>query len=203
MLLLPIIVACVSAHVILAPFKTEGPEATLLIFQGAFIPAESYADLGLQIQAQFPGRLFVGIPQFSYDLSLPPTLPIVSPKIKVDETMALVRSAGFSNGSIFLAGHSIGGWAVQTFAQTYPTEYKAIILLGATLQRGSESSFPIDVLTISGEFDRPMRSAEVYYKSKPGNPVVVPRYLTHMAYSNYSYMPSNVQNDFQPKVKTC
>jgi pimeloyl-ACP methyl ester carboxylesterase len=144
--------AC-AAHLTFAPTKTEGPDAAVLLFQGAFIPAATYSDLALQIQAQFPGRLFVGIPEFTFDLSLPPQLPIVSPKVKVDETLALLRGLGLKNGSsVFLAGHSIGGWAVQTFAREYPAEYKAIVLMGATIERGNEATFPVDVLTISGEY---------------------------------------------------
>lgn len=189
-----------SGHIVIPPTKSEGPIAALFVFQGAFVPTKSYVDLATQIQSQFPGRIYVGIPQFKFDLSLPPQVPIVSPKDQYDETMTLLKKSGFTSGPIFLAGHSIGGWAVQTFGKTYPTLFNAIILFGATIEQGSEKTFPLDVLTISGEYDKPMRTAESSFLSKVSNIVIVPASLTHMAYSNYEYLPSNTLGDFQAKV---
>ncbi len=44
--------------------------------------------------------------------------------------------AGFDPAApVFLAGHSLGSWGVQVFAQKYPSAYAGIIMLGGTAQR--------------------------------------------------------------------
>jgi triacylglycerol esterase/lipase EstA (alpha/beta hydrolase family) len=161
------------------------------------------------MQVQYPGRLYVAIPEFRFSISLPSDIPLANTKATLDKALKELINLGMSpKAPVFLVGHSIGGfyinltqgWAVQGCANQYPDQYQGLILLGAAIERNNELTMAVDILTIVGEYDRPMRAAEARMKSLPGNPIVVLSGLGHIAYTNYSALPFNVMNDIQPKV---
>jgi pimeloyl-ACP methyl ester carboxylesterase len=63
----------------------------------------------------------------------------------------LIQSGFNPDGSIFLAGHSLGGVAVQDYAVKYPGFANGLILFGATMLRKYDLKIP--VMSINGELD--------------------------------------------------
>jgi pimeloyl-ACP methyl ester carboxylesterase len=64
----------------------------------------------------------------------------------------LIQSGFNPDGSIFLAGHSLGGVAVQDFAVKYPDFVKGLIVFGATMLRKYDF-MKIPIMSINGELD--------------------------------------------------
>lgn len=65
----------------------------------------------------------------------------------------LFKSGFDPEGSIYLAGHSLGGVTVQDFVINYPNFAKGIILMGAAPLRKYSKRIQIPILSINGEMD--------------------------------------------------
>ena len=68
----------------------------------------------------------------------------------------LIRSGFNPQGSIYIAGHSLGGVTVQDFVSKHPDFAQGVILLGSTLLRKydiSPDKIQIPVMSINGELD--------------------------------------------------
>lgn len=194
-LILATLLSFACGHIILVPSKA-GPEASLIIFQGATVAATEYVKIGKQIQDAYPGSLYVGIPEFAFGLSLPPAVPLM--KGKFDEMRVQLKAAGASDSSpLFAAGHSLGGIAMQEFAKANPTIFSGLVFLGSSVTRGNEQAITLPTLTVNGQYDglfHSMRTAESYFKNKQGNFVVLIRGLTHMGFATFENIP------FLPKM---
>ena len=58
-------------NIVLAPMKSNGPEACLIMIQGADIPNEAYVPLAKELQLQSPMNLWIGIPHVPMDYAEP------------------------------------------------------------------------------------------------------------------------------------
>lgn len=192
---------------ILKPVKT-GPSAVGVVWiQGAQIPAAAYVPVAQVLQQTSPYSMFVGIPAFTGDVAEPLELAK-----GIKRVIAALQTAGLgADAPIVIFGHSLGGAMAQDYTSTCTT-CAAQVLMGATLLRKYDSSYPVPTLMLDGMLDglmRVSRQAESFYRWQTqasdetqtlAFPVVVYEGVSHMQFASGT-PPANVQaHDFKPAV---
>ena len=144
--------------------KTAKVKTLLVLAPGAGIPTEAYRDLAKTLIDTFPGDLGVGIIRFTG--LAPNPMELVS---GAQRSSQLAKSCGMdSGGSVFLAGHALGGVLVQKVARKLKP--RGILLLASFLKKaespeiGSEdlTAYRWPVLTLGGELDGTTRPGWIF-----------------------------------------
>ena len=144
----------------LSPIK-QSTDLAVIILQGyisydndsAGINHTEYNGLAYQIHASFSANVWVMIAETR--LEVPLSLFGAHKRI-ISARNELIRSGFNSQGSIYIAGHSLGGVTVQDFVSKHPDFAQGVILLGSTLLRKydiSPDKIQIPVMSINGELD--------------------------------------------------
>lgn len=156
-----------------------GSPVGLIYLPGEDITPSQYVPLCNAIQSSFPQPLYVAIPQF---LDGTPTIPELVRILPV--VLREMENKGLPpNSSVFMAGHSLGGAALQGFSGIYQNNYTSIYpdwvyrgqMLNAAFlthdQRDSDTqliskNYTVPTLTLGGELDgccRISRIIEQFY----------------------------------------
>ena len=96
------LLAAIATHAdtILKPLAgKKGPEAALIIVQGAQIAADKYAPLGEAIQQASPLKLWIALPKYPLDLGLPIGIYFEQP---IKRVLRSLRDQGFSDSSPYV-----------------------------------------------------------------------------------------------------
>lgn len=148
--------------VVLKPIKTGKEEVGMIFIQGAQIQPEQYIPLGNAIQNASQYSLWIGIPDFAFDIPEP---IVISGGIK--RVLKSMRESGMNSSKIVFMAHSLGGVMLQDFLKKNPTMGIGQILIGSFLLRKYRNvTYPVPTLTIGGELDglaRVTRIMEEYY----------------------------------------
>lgn len=155
--------------VLLSPVDgSSGPEACLILVQGAGIKPEQYTSLAKEIQSVSAKgmKLWVGIPEFLFDTAEPLVL-----NHGIQRALDSLADMGMNSSSpLVMAGHSLGGAMVQLWTDKNKDKVTAQVLMGSTLTRSWKQDYLFDysvnTLTIGGELDglmRVFRVAEAFY----------------------------------------
>jgi hypothetical protein len=141
---------------LLAPTQNHSSEVqtAVILIQGASIAPKRYDSLAKALHDKFGKNIWVAIPETVFETPL----PILGTGLIIDGTKAILHANGFpEDGEIFLAGHSLGGLAVQEYAHAHPQMAKGLILMGSALLRkfndSSANRLPIPVMSLNGELD--------------------------------------------------
>lgn len=198
-------------NVVLKP-TAEGKTAIgLVMIQGAGIKPDQYTPLMKAMQQATSSKysLWIGVPEFMGDYADPLVMGST-----IDSMIDTLQKAGMlKNASVFVAGHSLGGFLLQSFVKSNPKGIAGMVLMGAYLSRGNyNTTYPVPSLTIGGELDglsRVTRIMEGYYhqvlhspnpKATTYSPVVVVEGLSHMQFAS-GEPPSLVrERDLQPEI---
>ena len=124
----------------------------VIILQGASIAPSHYAGLAKAIQHEFPKPVWVVVPE----TILETPLSFLGAGKAIERAKRELLDHGMAeDGSIFLAGHSLGGIAVQEYVHEHPEFAQGLILMGSALLRKFNESDPLalPVISINGELD--------------------------------------------------
>merc|ERR1711962_351925 len=106
-----------------------GKEVGLIIVPGAHLPGESYLPLLREIQASYPGPLWIGsTAEWLGDMPTP-----IEVTQQIGSCLDAARSSGLSTDDVFMAGHSVGGVVLQSYIATHSTAARAVAFLGTWL----------------------------------------------------------------------
>lgn len=199
-------------NIVLAPMKSNGPEACLIIIQGADIPNEAYVPLAKELQFQSPMNLWIGIPHFPMDYAE----PLVLDK-GIQEMLADLSNAGMNTSTYFYAGHSLGGAMIQLWVDQHVESVTGQLLLGSFLTRVWKKdyifNYNVPTMTIGGELDglaRVTRIAEAYYTQITDSsipdaatrfPVTVLEGVSHMQFASGEIPSLVLKRDLIPEVE--
>ena len=211
LLLLLIIGLAEADDVILRPLKQGAEEVALIVIQGSLIKPDQYTPLAQSVQNSSNYSLWVGIPQFDGDMAVP-----VDPSEGIARILGAMRDGGMSAATtVFFAGHSIGGAALQDYVNNEAKDAPGLILLGSFLRRWYRNvTYPVPTITIGGELDglaRVTRIMEEYYHrvlhsteeqkiASASFPVVVVEGLSHMQFASGDPPALVKDRDLQPEI---
>ena len=199
-----------AEDVILKPLNQSGPEVALILIQGADIKPEQYVPLAQSVQNVSEYALWVGIVECPLDLPAP-----LEVSVGVNRILSTMRSSGMTATSVFFAGHSLGGAALQDYLYSDVKSAPGQILLGSFLLRKYRNeSYPVPTITIGGELDglaRVTRIMEEYYHrvlhsteeqkiASATFPVVVVEGLSHMQFASGDPPALVKDRDLQPEI---
>ena len=154
----------IGDDVILKPLKQGQPQVGMVFIQGAQVKPEQYIPLATAIQNANNYSLWIGIPEFTFDIPEP-----IEISEEVERIIKSLQVAGMNTTSIFFASHSMGGIILQNYLHDNPKMGFAQVLLGSyILRKYRNETYPVPTLTIGGELDglsRVARIMEAYYHS--------------------------------------
>lgn len=182
-----------SDDMIWKPQKVLQQSIGLIIIQGAQIKPQQYAPLVDVLQTLSQCSLWVGIPDYHFDV--PEPLEIGS---GIDRILKSMKAKGMNDSiPLFFGGHSLGGVILQDYLQNHSTIAKGQILMGSfLLEKYRGVTYKVPTLTIGGELDgltRVTRIMEAYYhqvfnttdSTKLTNfPVIVINGMTHFQFAS-------------------
>ena len=158
------VTASIGDDVILKPLKQGQPQVGMVFIQGFEIKPEQYIPLATAIQNASNYSLWVGIPDFTFDIPEP-----IEISEEVERIIKSLQMAGMNTTSIFFAAHSLGGIILQNYIHDNPSMGFAQVLMGSyILRKYRDDTYPVPTLTIGGELDglsRVTRIMEAYYHS--------------------------------------
>ena len=200
--------AC-SDDLIWKPKKMVQQSVALIVIQGTQIKPDQYAPLVDVLQNISQYSLWVGIPDYHFDV--PEPLEIGS---GIDRTLKSMKSMGMNESiPLFFAGHSLGGVILQDYLQNNSTIAKGQILMGSyLLEKYRNVAYKVPTLTIGGELDgltRVTRIMEAYYhqvlnatdKTTLTNfPVIVINGMTHLQFASGDPPPLVKLRDLAPEI---
>lgn len=199
-----------SDDIIWKPKKIVQQSVALIVIQGAQISPEQYAPLVDVLQNISQFSLWVGIPD--YDFNVPEPLEIGSGINRILKSMA---SQGMNESvSIFFAGHSLGGVILQDYLQTHPGIAKGQILFGSfLLEKYRNTTYKVPTMTIGCELDgltRITRIMEAYYhqvlnaadqhSASVQFPVIVINGMTHFQFASGEPPQLVKLRDLRPEI---
>ena len=118
-----------SDDMIWKPKKVLQQSVGLIIIQGAQIKPQQYAPLVDVLQTLSQCSLWVGIPDYHFDV--PEPLEIGS---GIDRILKSMKAKGMNDSiPLFFSGHSLGGVILQDYLQNHSTIAKGQILMGSFL----------------------------------------------------------------------
>ena len=196
--------------VVLKPIRKSDTEVALVFIQGADIKPAQYVPLAQSVQNASEYALWVGIVECLLDLPAP-----LDVSEGVSRILSTMKSSGMTATSVFFAGHSLGGMALQDYLYNDVKDAPGQMLLGSfLLRRYRNVTYPVPTMTIGGELDglaRVTRIMEEYYHrvlhaseerkiASATFPVVVVEGMSHMQFASGD-PPSLVKDrDFQPEI---
>ena len=221
-------VRSLQENIILPSIKNTTQKYALIFFNGAYINNTQYISISKAIQNAFPMSLTVGLPGFIESL--------VDPKL-IDHKIStllneMIQSNELPNNEIlnvFMAGHSLGGAALQSwtfknqykYKEMYPEfNYVAQIQVGSCITKVYRDNntqrllnYSIPTITIGGEFDglfRVSRLVEQYYCQLSGDyntdsnianyPVIYIPGMTHMQWASGTPPKHVYEYDLKPSI---
>lgn len=204
-----LVVHVLCDDVIIKPVKTGTDTIALIYIQGAQITPDQYIPLVSAIQEASQYSLWVGIPDFAFDIPEP---IVISGGIS--RVLKNMTASGMNTSKIFFAAHLLGGIVLQNYLHDNPKSAVAQILMGSYLLRSYRNmTFPIPTFTISGELDglcRVTRIMEEYYhhilnaKSMDTAvrdfPVTVVTGMTHFQFASGSPPDFVKSRDLKPEI---
>jgi hypothetical protein len=143
------------------PAVIAGSHRIVVIVPGATKKASDYESLALKIAQD------TRIPIWAVVLKTPTRAPF-APHLSgnLSSVISEVRAHGFSvdAGSVFLAGHSLGGIAAQNYAKN--NALGGLVMLASYITRSNRSittsfEFPLPILTVGGELDGQTRITRI------------------------------------------
>ena len=194
--------------VILKPIKQNAEEVGLVLIQGAQIPPDRYIPLAEKIQSASNYSLWVGIPDFAFDVPEP---IVISKGIK--RVLDAMAQSGMKTTKMFYAAHSEGGVILQDYLVDNPSVAIGQMLFGANLVRKYRGKvYPTPTLVVGGELDgltRVTRVMEEYYHrvlhpsalSKIIDfPVTVVKGMSHMQFASGDPPELVKLRDLKPEI---
>ena len=203
-----------TGDVILPPVKhgAGGKEVALILVQAPEVKPTQYIPLAQSLQYASNYSLWVGIPEYAFDVAL-------SFEIEkgIDRILSSMKSLGMNSSTVFFAAHSSisSGPVLQDYLMKNQELASGLILMGGFLQRNKRDAlYPIHTLMISGELDgvcRVTRMMEEYYHRiylhhNDSNtvvvkyPVVSVRGMTHFQFAS-GEIPNLIKElDFKPEI---
>ena len=154
----------IGDDVVLKPIagKSGMKEVGLVFIQGAQIEPQQYLPLVQEAQKASPFAVWVGIPDFAFDIPEPFDI-----SGGIDRILQSMKDSGMTTSDIVFAAHSLGGVMLQDYLNNNKEAGIGQILLGSFLLRKyRNASYPVPTLTIGGELDglcRVTRIMESYY----------------------------------------
>lgn len=134
---------------ILDPIK-DGQETALIIIPGAQIEGAAYKPLASVIQKRSPLKLWIVLCEGFLDN----LANLFQVKEVVNMAISDLKKKGLKEEKIFIAGHSLGGAVLSSYAKSNYKRLQGVLLYAAYLKRGNAlRDYPIPVLTLSGELD--------------------------------------------------
>jgi len=222
-LLLPLLIASfaggcgASDPIVMKPTKTGGQQVAVVMLQGAQIEAKAYVPLFAQVQAASEQEVWVALPSCLGNVVNPMSIGGA-----ISSSLTALKKAGFSGNSVFYAGHSLGGAMLEMHAFDDHDNMTGVILMGSFIARKHRgepgASFPVPVLTLSGELDglaRVTRNGAEAYQTQIGYaaagssaatkavrdfPVVVMEGVSHMQYASGNPPTLVRERDLVPEV---
>ena len=207
-LTLPFLFVLVSSDdMIWKPTKLVQQSVALVVVQGAQIHPEQYAPLVSVLQNISQFSLWVGIPDYHFDV--PEPLEIGS---GIDRILKAMKSKGMNDSvPVFFAGHSLGGVILQDYLQNHSTLAKGQILLGSfLLEKYRNTTYKVPTLTIGGELDgltRVTRIMEAFYhqvlnstNQNANFPVIVVKGMTHFQFASGEPPALVKARDLRPEI---
>ncbi len=200
---------CVCDDIVLKPVKTGQPEVAIVYIQGAQIKPEQYIPTATAIQNSSAYTLWIGIPDFLWDIPEP---IVISGGI--ERILKSMRDAGMNTTTIFYAGHSLGGAVLQSYLFSNPSGASGQILMGSFIGRDHRNiTYPLPTLTIGGELDglcHVTRIMEEYYhrvshaasmhSAIENFPVVVVDGMSHMQFASGDPPTLVKMRDLKPEI---
>merc|ERR1711871_9746 len=192
--------AAATDPIVLKPTKTGGEAVGIVMLQGAEIEAKTYVPLFQAAQKASSQEVWVALPS-----SLGNTVNPMTISGCISDALKSLKSAGFNGTKVFYAGHSLGGAMLELHAFSDHDGVAGLVLMGSFIARKHRGapgkSFPIPVLTLSGELDglaRVTRNGAEAYQTQIGYasagaqadaavkdfPVVVMAGVSHMQYAS-------------------
>ena len=204
-----VVSVAVSDDVLLKPVKSGMQQLALVYIQGAQIQPDQYIPVATTIQNASQYSLWVGIPDFAFDIPEP---IVISGGI--NRMLQSMRDAGMNASNVFFAGHSFGGAMLQDYLFKNDTTATGQILMGSFITRNHRNvTYPVPTLTIGGELDglcRVTRIMEEYYhrithspklKDAIKNfPVTVIEGLNHMQFASGDPPALVKYRDLRPEI---
>jgi len=138
-----------DSSLILVPPTKPGPAVVLIGLNGAFCDPHVYIGIFQTIQNYSNYTMWAALPKFPGDF--PSNLDKAIPK-----TLNELSQQGANISTVFVVGHSLGGFMGQDFLAENATGIKGLVLLGKFMKfqyQDPQINFPVPVLTISGELD--------------------------------------------------
>ena len=140
-----------SSDIILKPIKQGGNTAAIIFIHGNELPPERYVPLLKQVQETSLNSLWIAVPAF------PRNIPVedLRPKV-IDEMLIQLDTSGMpKNTTLFLSGHSLGGYTSQVLAIKYKNQifldkcFSVHFLFGNMYL--TNTTYPVPTLTLSGD----------------------------------------------------
>jgi len=110
------VTASIGDDVILKPLKQGQPQVGMVFIQGFEIKPEQYIPLATAIQNASNYSLWVGIPDFTFDIPEP-----IEISEEVERIIKSLQMTGMNTTSIFFAAHSLGGIILQNYIHDNPS----------------------------------------------------------------------------------
>ncbi|XP_050410340.1 uncharacterized protein LOC126824929 [Patella vulgata] len=148
-----------ARHMILPPSGSGDKEIGIIIVPEEGVRSVAYSTLAEEIQIGSNLPIWVGLMDTTGMTLSSTTFPIL-----IAELLQQLSIQGMKTESadIFLAGHGTSGLLAAEFALSHPDLQSGVILMGSVLPVGqSVSTFPLPVLTLSGELDGVTRITNV------------------------------------------
>ena len=201
--------SAIGDDIVLKPTKSGVKEVGLVFIQGAQIEPKQYLPLVQEVQKASPFAVWVGIPDFAFDVPEP---IVISGGI--DRVLQSMKDSGMNATDIIFAAHSLGGVILQDYLNDNKQVGIGQILLGSFLLRKYRNvTYPVPTLTIGGELDglcRVTRIMEAYYHqilhaSDPQTatksfPVAVVEGMTHMQFASGDPPALVKLRDLKPEI---
>eukprot|EP00013_Stygamoeba_regulata_P019698 CAMPEP_0177657640 /NCGR_PEP_ID=MMETSP0447-20121125/16314_1 /TAXON_ID=0 /ORGANISM="Stygamoeba regulata, Strain BSH-02190019" /LENGTH=567 /DNA_ID=CAMNT_0019162051 /DNA_START=139 /DNA_END=1842 /DNA_ORIENTATION=+ len=151
------------------PGKPLDVDVSLVLFQGAQVPADRYLPFIRVLQAACDFRLWVAVPAFVGSVPAPPELDSAVRRVE-----GALQAAGMPTAAHrFFMGHSLGGAMLQDWLAGHPEGVAGQVLAGAMLLRKHNTTYPVPTLAMAGELDglmRVTRTAEGFWRFVMGAP---------------------------------
>ncbi|OWF39404.1 uncharacterized protein LOC110465078 [Mizuhopecten yessoensis] len=137
-------------HIFLTPRVALARTVVVVILPEAGVDNSLYKQFGETIQKKSPYRTWSVLADLHGKAARLEDIPAI-----VWSVRDRLREEGLNGGAydLFLAGHGTSGFPVQLYASIYPAEVDGILLYNSYLRQGQMVTFPVPILTISGDLD--------------------------------------------------
>ncbi|XP_060068236.1 uncharacterized protein LOC132548391 [Ylistrum balloti] len=145
-------------HIFLTPIVSHARTVVVVILPETGVDNILYKQFGETIQKKSPYRTWSVIADIQGKAArledIPSIIWSVRDRLREEELDAHAYD-------LFLAGHGTSGLPVQLYASIYPAEVDGILLYNSYLRQGQMITFPVPILTISGDLDGVNRITQI------------------------------------------